>query len=70
MVGLRLQRFYEWVPGIRKLPAVLSIEIRMFLYFNSLADHSRNVSVFLSEDLGFIKPNVVAGFIHSVLTHS
>ena len=21
MVGLRLQRFYEWVPGVRKFPA-------------------------------------------------
>ena len=37
----------------------------MFLYFNSLADHSRNVSVFLSVDLEIIKPNIVAGFIHN-----
>ena len=56
MVSLRLQRFYEWVPGGRKLLAVLSIEIRMFLYLNSLADHSGNISVFLSEDLGLINP--------------
>ena len=60
----------------------LSIEIRMVLYINSLADHSRNlsvyrtqenkyiclISVFLSEDLGNPKLYVMAVFIHSVFT--
>ena len=44
-----------------------SFFIEMKRYCISIASH--NVYVFLSEDLGFIKPNVVAGFIHSMLTH-
>ena len=59
MVGLRLQIFYEWILGGRKFPAFLSMEIRMFLFFNSLADLSKNISVFFREDLEFIKPDVM-----------
>ena len=63
MVGLRLQKFYERVPGGRTFPTVFSIEIRMFLCF---INHSRNISVFLSEGMGLIKPDVIAAwFIHS-----
>ena len=44
-------------------PSEPPVEIRMFLYFNSLADHSRNISVFLSDDVGFIKSNITASAI-------
>ena len=58
MEGLRFQRFDEWVPG-RKFPTILSIKIRMFLYFNTVVDDSRNISVFSSEDVELIKPDVI-----------
>ena len=57
------------VSGGRKFPAILSIEISMFLYSNRIADYSRNVFIFFSEDLRFIKPDVVARFNHSMLTY-
>ena len=49
-------------------PSLLILEY--FCVLNGLADHFRNISVFLSADLGFIKPDVMAGLINSTLAHS
>ena len=61
--GLRWQK-------VSNSPFPSLLKLAMFSYFNDLGVQSRTISVFLNEDVGFVKPYVMVEFIRGMLTHS